>query len=100
VTPTYDKLVAKLAELRERRGDRPIHPVESALLRAHSKAITSGQRAGSRAVANVFRPYEYEPYGSYDHGTVMRRADEAARIASARARERYVVKLADGLGLN
>jgi hypothetical protein len=75
-TPTYDRLAAT-----------------PGMVRQHSKAITSGQRAGERAAQNVYRPYEYEPYGSYDHAAVARRAQEAASLASARARERYAVKV-------
>lgn len=91
-TPNYDALVAKIEELKARRDGRPMHPVEAGLRRAQSKAITSGQRAGERAVGNVFRPYEYQPVGSYDHSEVARRAQEAARVASARARDRYAAK--------
>jgi hypothetical protein len=92
LTPTYDRLIETMDRMKADRGDRPMHPVESAARRVHSKAITSGQRAGERAVANVFRPYEYEPFGSYDHREVAMRGQEAARVASARARERYVAK--------
>jgi hypothetical protein len=64
--------------------------------RQKSKAITSGQRAGERAAQNVWKPYEYEPYDSYDHGDVSRRADAAAAAASFRARERFVANVLAG----
>ena len=91
-TPTYDRLLTTIEEMKARRGDRPMHPAESALRKIHSKAITAGQRAGECAVRNIFKPYEYEPFGSYDHAELSRKAQDAARVASARARERHVVK--------
>jgi hypothetical protein len=97
-TPEYDALVEKLADMKARRGDRPLHPAEAALRTVHSRAITSGQRAGERAAHNVYRPYEFvfsglDPEFQRELG---RRSNDAAKLASARARERYVTKALKG----
>jgi hypothetical protein len=91
-TPTYDRLIETFTEMKASRGDRPMHPAESALRRVHSKAITSGQRAGGRAAHNVWRPYEFMTLDQAASTEIAQRANEAAKVASARARERYVVK--------
>jgi hypothetical protein len=92
LTPTYNALREKVSAEVERDRDRGLHPVTVAGMQVISKAITSGQRAGQRASDNVWRHYEYEPFGSYDSSTIARRANAAASAASTRARERYVVK--------
>jgi hypothetical protein len=96
-TPTYDRLCAERDRLiaEARAADAPISARAYRLLRELSgKAITSGQRAGERAAHNVYDAH------CAKHGTVAafpasvrERASSMARIASARAREQYAVKL-------
>lgn len=94
-TPEYDALRETIANgVAYGREHGGIHPTTAALMKIQNKAITSGQRAGERAAANVYKPYEFvfatlDPEFQRELGL---RAGEAAKLASARARERYVIK--------
>lgn len=85
VTPTYDAVKAAAAALPYGSGKR------GNLSLLTSKAITAGQRAGERAVAAVWRPYEYEPLAPRP-ADLSAKSDAAASAASAKAREAYCVK--------
>ncbi len=93
-TPEYDALCETIANgVAYGREHGGIHPVTAGLMKIRGKAITAGQRAGERAYHRAYDAIDRR-IGEGGRPTASDRqfASDAARAASARARERYTIK--------
>ena len=93
-TPEYDALCETIANgIAYGREHGGIHPVTVGLMKIQDKAITAGQRAGERAYHRAWDAIDRR-IGKNGCRTAsdQKFANDAAKAASGRARERYTIK--------